>query len=169
MFCAMIPASTATPPRRKPRLLIVEDEADLRVLILFAAKRAEVFSTICTAQDGAEALELVQAGVRGDRADMPPDIVFTDYNMPRVNGLELCEHLRDHAETAGIVVALFTSAHSPADRAAAKRAGVCAHFRKPAGLNELIAILRSLPIFARRNLDGAETAPRIPEHSGHAA
>src|SRR5688572_12249781 len=114
------PSSAA---RRKPRLLIVEDEADLRVLIQFAARRAEVFSTICTAENGEMALEMIQAGVRGDRADMPPDIVFTDYNMPCVNGLELAVKLRASPETSDIVVALFTAAQSPADRAAARRAG----------------------------------------------
>ncbi len=135
-------------PRRKPRLLIVEDEPDLRVLIQFAARRAEVFSTICTAENGGAALELVRAGVRGERADLPPDIVFTDLNMPRLNGLELAEQLRQLPETREVAIALFTSAYSPADRAAARRAGCCAHFRKPAGLAELTAILKSLPVYS---------------------
>ena len=134
--------------RRKPRLLIVEDEPDLRVLIQFAARRAEVFSTICSAENGAVALDLVRAGVRGERADMPPDIVFTDYNMPRVNGLELAAELRSLPETRGVIVALFTSADTPADRAASRQAGCCAHFSKPAGLNQLTAILKSLPVYS---------------------
>jgi CheY-like chemotaxis protein len=152
---------TAQPPatRRKPRLLIVEDEADLRVLIQFAARRAEVFSTICTAEDGEMALEMIRAGVRGERADMPPDIVFTDYNMPRVDGLQLALKLRAAPETSDIVVALFTAAQSPADRAAAKRAGCCANFRKPAGLVELTAMLKSLPIFSRNGGRGSSVTP----------
>ncbi|HUR59824.1 MAG TPA: response regulator [Opitutaceae bacterium] len=158
---------TAVSPaaRRKPRLLIVEDEPDLRVLIQFAARRAEVFSTICTAEDGEMALEMIQAGVRGERADMPPDIVFTDYNMPRLNGLELAEQLRATADTAEIAVALFTAAQSPADRAAARRAGCCANFRKPAGLVELTSMLKSLPIFSRgAGRDGSVTP--FPLHVG---
>ena len=138
---------TATSARRKPRLLIVEDEPDLRVLIQYAAKRSEVFSTICTAENGQAALELVRAGLRGERADVPPDLVFSDYHMPRLNGIELAAELRRHPETQHIAVALFTSANTPADRAAARAAGCCAHYDKPATLRELTSILRRLPSF----------------------
>jgi two-component system cell cycle response regulator len=127
--------------------------------VYVVARRAEVFSTICTAENGEMALEMIQAGVRGERADMPPDIVFTDYNMPCVNGLELAEKLRASPKTSDIVVALFTAAQSPADRAAARRAGCCANFRKPAGLVELTAMLKSLPIFSRNAGRTASVAP----------
>ena len=152
--------TSSTPgARRKPRLLIVEDEPDLRVLIQFAARRAEAFSTICAAENGEMALEMIRAGLRGERADLPPDIVFTDYNMPRVNGLELAEKLRYEPYTNDIVVALFTASQSPADRAAARRAGCCANFRKPAGLIELTAMLKSLPIFSKRTLRTGSVTP----------
>lgn len=111
------------------------------------------------------ALEMIQAGVRGERADMPPDIVFTDYNMPRVNGLELAEKLRASPDTCEIAVALFTAAQSQADRAAARRAGCCANFRKPAGLVELTSMLKSLPIFSRGAGRTGSVAP-FPQHVG---
>lgn len=142
-------SSTAFPPARKPRLLIVEDEPDLRVLIHFAAKRSEAFSTICTAEDGQVALEMVQAGVRGERADLPPDVIFSDWNMPRLTGLELLRAVKGSAKTHRIAVALFTSAQTAFEREQARAAGCCAHFLKPAGLLELTAIMKSLPAFCR--------------------
>lgn len=150
--------ATASALRRKPRLLIVEHEPDLRVLIQFAAWRSEVFSTICSAENGAAALELVRAGVRGERADMPPDIVFTDYEVPRINGLELAHQLRSRPETRGVAVALFSSACSAAERAAAVRAGCCAHFKKPDGLKELTTILKSLPVYSLQAADALARA-----------
>lgn len=140
----------STPPfslRRKPRLLIVEDEPDLRVLVHFAAKRSEAFSIICTAEDGQTALEMVQAGLRGERADLPPDVIFSDWNMPRLTGIELARALKRNPETRGIAMALFTSAQTAFEREQARAAGCCAHFLKPAGLLELTAIMKSLPAF----------------------
>lgn len=159
-------SSTAFPVRRKPRLLIVEDDADLRVLVQFAARRSEAFSTICTAEDGQAALDLVEAGLRGERADLPPDVVFTDWNMPRLTGVELARELRRRGETHDVAVALFTSAQSAFEREQARNAGVCAHFLKPAGLAELTAIMKSLPAFCRDRLRQAEEAAHGPAMAG---
>jgi two-component system, OmpR family, phosphate regulon response regulator PhoB len=145
------PSSKAS--RRKPRLLIVEDDPDLRVLIQFAAKRSEVFSTISTAENGEDALEQVNAGLQGTRADMPPDVIFTDYNMPRVNGLELAKELQRKKETRSIPVALFTAAQSDPRPATAEAAGCRAVYQKPASFRELLRIMRALPNLCRGSQD----------------
>jgi CheY-like chemotaxis protein len=138
-----------SPMRRKPRLLIVEDDADLRVLLQFAAKRSEMYSTICTAEDGASALEQVRAGVRGERADLPPDVVFTDYTMPRADGLEVAAELRRDAATAGTTIALFTGELGPEVHRRALALGCCAIYPKPANFRELLRIMRALPTYCR--------------------
>jgi len=54
-----------------------------------------------TAADGREALGLAVA--------QPPDLVITDFQMPRMNGLELARHLRSRPETMRVPVIMLTS------------------------------------------------------------
>ena len=57
--------------------------------------------TVVTARDGQEALELAQA----DR----PDLLITDYHMPQLSGLELCQKLKQDPATAGIPAIMLTA------------------------------------------------------------
>lgn len=79
-------------------ILVVEDEfALLEVLALLLERDGY---TVVTASDGAEALEKVQ--------HKRPDLLITDFVMPRMTGLELCAHLRASKETAGIPVLMMS-------------------------------------------------------------
>ena len=67
-----------------PRILVVEDEADLALLLTYNLE-AEGYS--------AESVE------RGDEAELrlveaPPDLVILDWMLPGVSGLEICRRLR---------------------------------------------------------------------------
>jgi CheY-like chemotaxis protein len=131
--------------RRKPRLLIVEDDPDLRVLVQFAAKRADVFSTVCAVEDGDAALDLIWASFTNAGNDSPPDLVFTDYNMPKRNGLELAQELRRHDRTRSIPVALFTAEMFDPAPPIAEAAGCQAIYRKPLNFRDLLRIMKALP------------------------
>ena len=65
-----------------PRVLIVDDEADFRTLVV----KALPYFAVLEAGIGCEALELV--------GDNPPDLVITDIKMPEMDGFELLEALR---------------------------------------------------------------------------
>jgi len=70
------------------RVLIVEDEPDIRELIVHHLKREGYL--VSAASSGEEALRQVQAA--------PPDLVLLDLMMPVMDGLELCR--RPHHDTA---------------------------------------------------------------------
>jgi CheY-like chemotaxis protein len=131
--------------RPKPRLMIVEDDPDLRVLIDLAANRAEAFAGVTTEADGEVALAKIRQQTEGMDAGNRPDIVFTDLDMPGMNGIQLTRELQRNEKTRDIRVAVFTASNIPNDNAAARAAGCCAVFKKPLGLNELTAIMKSLP------------------------
>lgn len=82
------------------RILIVEDEPDLRFIIKLIFERAG--HEVVEARNGADALQRVRAG--------PPDLVITDVMMPVMNGLELIGHLRSNPQTATIPI-LAVSSH----------------------------------------------------------
>lgn len=66
------------------RILIVDDEIELLKMLknYFEIKRYDVM----TAEDGADALEKIHK---------KPDIILLDINMPKIDGLEVCRHIRD--------------------------------------------------------------------------
>lgn len=80
-------------------VLVVDDEAHIRRIVELQLKRAGI--EVELAMDGREALDAI--------ADHIPDLVITDCQMPRMDGLALCDALAAQDETAGIPILLLTA------------------------------------------------------------
>ena len=80
-------------------VLVVDDESHIRRILTLQLERAG-FVVEC-ASDGQEALDAI--------ADRKPDLVITDFQMPRMDGLDLCSALRENSATAEIPVLLLTA------------------------------------------------------------
>lgn len=81
-------------------VLLVEDEPGLQEVfaLILELEGAEVVR----ANDGREALECL--------AKSRPDLVVTDYMMPRMNGLQLIHHVRSNPEFANVPILLLSAA-----------------------------------------------------------
>src|SRR5688500_12153963 len=117
----------------KVRLLVVDDEAGvrsaMRQLLEARGYRVDV------AEDGIAALEHI--------ADVPPDLVITDLDMPRMNGMSLLKELRERDREMPVIVA--TSAVELDSAVAAMRAGAADYVTKPVDFDALgLAIGRAL-------------------------
>src|SRR4051812_14642942 len=88
-----VTAEGAAATTRK-RILVVDDEADIRTLVATSLARAGFEVTQAT--DGPSALEAVNAD--------PPDLIVLDLMMPGVPGLEVCKRLRAAPTTAHVPV-----------------------------------------------------------------
>jgi two-component system response regulator MprA len=115
-----------------PSILVVDDEPAVRQALsrAFALDRYDV----SLAADGVEALELL-----GGR---PYDAIVLDVSMPRMNGLELCQRLRDGGDRTPIL--MLTARGEIDDRVAGLDAGADDYLVKPFALRELMARLRAL-------------------------
>jgi CheY-like chemotaxis protein len=81
-------------------ILVVDDEPDIRtVMSMLLPLDGHV---VVTAADGVDALEIV--------ATTPIDLVFTDWRMPRMGGLELCRRLRTDGEACAIPILVSSAA-----------------------------------------------------------
>ena len=98
-------------------ILIVDDESNMRFLLRLAFEIAG--HEVEEAPDGQAAIEQVEGGLR-------PDLVATDFMMPRMNGAELIDRLRGDPATARIPVILVSASPGSERRTAAD-----AFFRKP--------------------------------------
>jgi CheY-like chemotaxis protein len=111
----------------RPVVLVVEDDED--DLFLLERELARVGSPIVKhAPDGRAAVDYLGGnGPFGDRqAHPPPDIVFLDLKLPRMNGHEVTQPALD-----GIPVYVLTGSDEPKDRARVNERGAAGYFVKP--------------------------------------
>jgi CheY-like chemotaxis protein len=111
-------------------LLIVDDDPLIRRLIATTLEDVQDFDLV-EAADGQEALEM--AGSR------PPDLVFLDVDMPRLDGIETCRRLRAEPATAEATIVMITASPDARQRAAA--AGADLFLTKPFSPLDLLQLV----------------------------
>ncbi|MCA2213315.1 response regulator [Jidongwangia harbinensis] len=128
-------------------LLIAEDDQNVRAM--FERIFRDAGFTVLTETDGLAALHAI---VR-ER----PDVVLTDFDMPRLNGLELCRAIRGHHQLSDTPVAIISGSLAPGDPRAVE-AQLCATLVKPFTREALVAAVRRLVDGGRHHHD-AEPSP----------
>ena len=118
---------------RAPAILAVDDNPDA-LAVLRLLLRGEGFEVI--AASGSGALQFMQQ-------HFLPDLVITDYAMPAMTGLDLCNHLRSQPETRHIPIFLHSALSEPP--AASPHDEV---FTKPADLRSLVRTKWTAPTVA---------------------
>jgi DNA-binding response OmpR family regulator len=111
------------------RIVVADDEADIRRLIAFTLRRRGYDVLEATAGD--TALELV----RQER----PDLVLLDVMMPGLSGLEVAQALRDDAATSAIPIIILSAKGQAAEVEAGLHTGAQAYLVKPFAPQELAA------------------------------
>jgi two-component system, cell cycle response regulator len=125
-------------------ILYVEDENDVRD---FTSKLlTSLLKNVFTAENGQDGLELYKKNINNI------DLIVTDINMPKMDGITMCEKIRELNKEIPIVV---TSAHN--DTSFLKKAievGVSTYAMKPIDLYQLIdSITKAIePIFLKKEL-----------------
>ncbi|CAN5312969.1 response regulator transcription factor [soil metagenome] len=129
-------AAAAEERLRGARILVVEDEPDLRGLLDRHLDRAGY--RVVLAEDGVEALE---------RAWKEPlDLVLLDLMLPHMDGLEVCKRLKRDDRTSRLPVVMLTARAEPVDRILGLELGADDYIINPFNLRELLlrvaAVLR---------------------------
>jgi phosphate regulon transcriptional regulator PhoB len=128
------------------RVLIVEDERDIRDLVVHHLKREGY--QVSAASSGEEALRQVQAA--------PPDLVLLDLMMPAMDGLEVCRRLRQDPATAMLPIVMLTAKGDEVDRVLGLEIGADDYIVKPFSPKELLARVRAV---LRRSRPAPGAAP----------
>ena len=116
------------------RVLIVEDERDIRDLVLFHLER-EGFQ-VSSASSGEEALRQVRHA--------SPDIVLLDLMLPAMGGLEVCRKLRQDPVTVALPIVMLTAKGDEVDRVLGLELGADDYIVKPFSPKELLARVRAV-------------------------
>ncbi len=117
----------------KEKILIVEDEPDTRFILgkLLAKDNYEVASV----SNGVEALEKLQ--------DYKPKVIIADWTMPKMDGLELCDKIKQNEKYKSIYYIMLTARSAIKDRVKGLDVGADDFLLKPTENQELLARIRS--------------------------
>lgn len=125
---------------KKPTLLVVEDNEDLRNYI------QQVLSThyiVKTAENGAEAFSMLTNNPDSDNGQTV-DLIISDVMMPVMDGFELLEKLKSSDRLSGLPVVMLTARAALQDKLKALRIGVDDYMLKPFDEEELLARVSNL-------------------------
>jgi CheY-like chemotaxis protein len=120
-------------PTRRARILVVDDEPDLRTLANLALTQAGY--VVVEASSGEEALALIDAAM--------PDLVLLDLVMPRQGGLEVLKILRSKPATATLPVVVLTGMDDESTTRAGFEFGATDFLTKPFSIPQLAARVRA--------------------------
>jgi DNA-binding response OmpR family regulator len=110
------------------RVLVVDDEEGIRVLCRVNLELGGY--EVVEAADGVEALEVAKA--------TRPDLIFLDIMMPRMDGWEVLQRLKEDARTANIPVVLLTARTSEEDQIRGWGEGILEYLSKPFNPQRLV-------------------------------
>jgi putative two-component system response regulator len=131
-------------------VLVVEDDAPVAFAIARVLRWARFAVEIVG--DGHAALTAV--------AERRPDLVLLDWNLPKMSGVKVCEHLKRATETRLIPVVMLTALNDPAHRLAATTAGADDFIAKPFDPQQLAARVHSL-VRLKQYTDELESAESV--------
>jgi GAF domain-containing protein/DNA-binding response OmpR family regulator len=120
--------------RASTRILIVEDNADMRNYVSSVLCRAG--HEIWTARHGAEGVQMAQT--------YHPHLIVTDLMMPLVSGLDMIDMIRQDERLKGIPIILLTAKADEDTRIEGAEMGADAYLSKPFNDRELLAEVRNL-------------------------
>jgi len=118
----------------REKILVVDDSALVRNMMKQGLSQQGF--EILTANDGQEGYDAA--------VEYEPDLVITDFNMPKMNGRELTRALKSRETLVDIPVLMLTAADSDTDQRKGKHAGVSAFLSKPFPPDKLVVIAEKL-------------------------
>lgn len=126
-------------------VVVIDDSVVVRKIVETSMNRIGI--QCLSFRDGYEALRAFKTEL-----ERPPDLVFLDINLPRIDGFDLLHLLKSHHQFDQIAVVMLSSRDSVLDRVKCRLAGARAYLVKPFRTQDLLTVashyLPALPIRA---------------------
>jgi CheY-like chemotaxis protein len=116
------------------KILVVDDSPTI-VAMLTQILKSNGYD-VRSAGDGEEALDVVE--------EFTPDLIFLDYQMPNMNGLETCRELKKDPELQDVPVVILTGEASPQMKMHFLEVGVDDYLNKPVNPKELLQAVKEI-------------------------
>lgn len=122
-------------------ILLVEDEADHRVLVREALDRVAPGVPVHEVEDGVEAMGWMRRRSWGPD-EIPGGLVVLDLGLPRTSGFQVLEWMREMPELTRLPVVVLTASENPLDAEHAFNLGARGYFQKPEDFRRYLEIFQ---------------------------
>jgi len=119
------------------KILLIEDNEGDILLTLEAFKECKIFNTIEVIRDGESALDYLEKR-NGHTHAVRPDLVLLDINLPKKNGHEVLQYIKQNEQLKNIPVIILTTSSSQSDIDRAYSNYANSYITKPADVSEFI-------------------------------
>ncbi len=133
----------------KKQILLVEDNPDDVKLTLRALAKSRIANEVVVVHDGVEAVEyLYCSGKYSDRdPELLPQVVLLDLKMPRMDGLEFLQKIREEEKTKLLPVVVLTTSSEDKDRIESYKLGANSYVRKPVDFRQFAEAVQNLGLY----------------------
>ena len=130
-------------------ILLVEDNPYDAELTLRALRNKGLSDKLVTCSDGVEALDfLFGNGIyAGRNLTERPKVIFLDLKLPRINGLEVLQRIKNDARTRTIPVVILTSSQEDLDITRSYDLGVNSYMVKPVDFDQFFQVVEGLGLY----------------------
>ena len=136
-----------SPLQTRPiQILLVEDSPSDAKLTISALKLAKVANELHHVDDGVEAMEFLKR--RGKYEKSPrPDLILLDLNLPRKDGREVLEEMKENADFSSIPVIVLTTSSAEQDILRSYQLHCNCYVTKPVNFDRFLECVRSIEHF----------------------
>jgi CheY-like chemotaxis protein len=132
------PAIAAKGMSGMAKILVAEDHPADVYLIRTALEEHGINLPLQVAADGQEVLQIISQ--QEALPEPQVDLIILDLNLPRHDGIEILQRLRETKRLARVPVAVLTSSDSPRDQVIASELGAARFLRKPSNLEQFLSL-----------------------------
>jgi chemotaxis family two-component system response regulator Rcp1 len=131
---------------RPVEILLVEDNPGDERLTREALKEGKVYSNLHWVKDGVEAMEFLRR--QGKYHDVPrPDIILLDLNLPKKDGREVLQDIKNDEALKRIPVVVLTTSKAEEDVLRTYNLHANCYVTKPVDLEKFIVVVKSIDAF----------------------
>ena len=129
-------------------ILLVEDSDADAEMTRRTLKRRGIVNDVAWVKDGVEALEYLHCeGPFADRPQGNPKLVLLDLKMPRMDGLQVLEKMKQDPRTRAIPVVMMTSSREEGDMLSSYHLGVNSYVVKPVNFDEFAEMVAQVGMY----------------------
>ncbi|KGO98292.1 response regulator [Novilysobacter defluvii] len=129
-------------------ILLAEDSPADAEMALDALGDANLVNPVVHVEDGVEVMDyLLRRGRFADRKEGHPAVLLLDIKMPRMDGLEVLQQMRENEALRRIPVVMLTSSSEESDLARSWDLGVNAYVVKPVDADQFFTAVKTLGQF----------------------
>lgn len=128
------------------KIFMAEDDAEDRSIILEAMEHIHASHMMCFAENGVLLLQLLNKYYENNEL---PCLIVLDLNMPKMNGTETLDHIKNDERFRNIPVIIYSTSINPFEKEKCMRLGAHSYITKPISFKDGIETAKTFYAFCR--------------------